>query len=106
MSQNGIRKAAAEDKEYDVVQKSPTNNVANRLQIIINKCYHGNMYDKHIIVGGQSSTALTITFVDAGTKSCTSGNKTDTNRVSTTRSVNQLETLYRNESSRDTNGFA
>jgi len=46
------------------------------------------MYDKHIIVGGQSSTALTIIFVDAVTKSCASANKTDTNRVSTTwRSV-------------------
>jgi len=55
------------------------------------------MYDKHIIVGGQSSTALTIIFADAGTKSCTSANKTDTNRVSTTsRSVNQLKTLHRN----------
>ena len=46
--------------------------------------YHGNMYDKYIIVGGQSSTALTIIFVDAGTKSCAIANKTDTNRVSTT----------------------
>jgi len=36
------------------------------------------MYDKHIIVGGQSSTALTTIFVDAGTKSCASANKTDT----------------------------
>ena len=63
------------------------------------------MYDKHIIVGGQSSTALTIIFVDAGTKSSASANKTDTNRVSTTRrSVNQLETLHRNKPSRDTNG--
>jgi len=32
------------------------------------------MYDKHIIVGGQSSTAFTI-FVDAGTKSCASATK-------------------------------
>ena len=51
MSQNGIRKAAAEDKEHGVAQKSPINNVTNRLQIIINKCYHGNMYDKLIILG-------------------------------------------------------
>jgi len=29
MKQNGIRKAAAEDKEHDVAQKSPVNNVAN-----------------------------------------------------------------------------
>ena len=43
------------------------------------------MYDKHIIVEGQSSTALTIIFVDAGTKLCASANKMDTNRVSTTR---------------------
>ena len=83
MSQNGIRKAAAEDK-HGVAQKSTINNVANRLHIIINKRYHGNMYDKPIIVGGQSSTALTIIFVDAGTKSCASANKTGTNRVSTT----------------------
>ena len=60
----------------------------------------------NIIVGGQSSTALTIIFVDADTKSCTSANKTDTNRVTTTRSMNQLETLHRNKPSRDTNGFA
>ena len=84
MSQNGIRKAAAEDKEHGVAQKSPINNVTNRLQIIINKCYHGNMYDKHIIVGGECSTALTIIFVDVGTKLCASANKMDTNRVSTT----------------------
>jgi len=45
MSENGIRKAAAEDKEHGVAQKSPTNNVANRLWIIINKHYHGNMHD-------------------------------------------------------------
>ena len=65
------------------------------------------MYNKHIIVGGQCSTALTITFVDVGTKSCASANRTDTNRVSTTRrSVNQLEMLHRNKPSRDTNGFA
>ena len=32
------------------------------------------MYDKRIIVGGQSSTALTI-YVDAGTKSCASAKK-------------------------------
>ena len=35
------------------------------------------MYDKHIIVGGQSSTALTNIFIDAGTKSCASANKMD-----------------------------
>jgi len=46
------------------------------------------MDNKHIIVEGQSSPALTIIFVDAGTKSCASTNKTHTNRVSTTwRSV-------------------
>jgi len=76
MGQNVIRKAAAEDKEHGVAQKSPINNVANKLYIIINEHYHGNMYDKHIIVGGQSSTA----------------NRTDSNRVSTTRRIlNQLE---------------
>jgi len=65
------------------------------------------MYDKHIIARGQSSTALTIIFIDAGTKSCASAKNTDTNRVSTTkRSVNQLDTLHRNKPSRDTNGFA
>ena len=64
------------------------------------------VYDKHIIVGGQSSTALITIFVDAGTKLCASANKTDTNRVSTTWSVNQLETLHRNKPSRDTSGFA
>ena len=65
MSQNGIRKAAAEDREHGVAQKPPINNVENRLYIIIiiNKRYHGNMYD-NIIVGGQSLTALTIIFVD------------------------------------------
>jgi len=31
MSQNGIRKAAAEDKEHGVAQISPINNVANKL---------------------------------------------------------------------------
>jgi len=31
MSQNGIRKAAAEDRERGVAQKSPINNVENRL---------------------------------------------------------------------------
>jgi len=31
MSQNEIRKAAAEHKEHGVAQKSPINNVANRL---------------------------------------------------------------------------
>ena len=30
MSQNGVRKAATEDKEHGVAQKSPINNVANR----------------------------------------------------------------------------
>ena len=29
MSQNGIRKAAAEDKDNGIAQKSPINNVAN-----------------------------------------------------------------------------
>ena len=45
MSPNGIRKAAAEDREHGVAQKSPINNVEKRLWIIINKRYHGNMYD-------------------------------------------------------------
>jgi len=31
MSQNGIRKAAAKDREHGVTQKSSINNVENRL---------------------------------------------------------------------------
>jgi len=31
MSQNGIRKAATENREHGVAQKSPINNVENRL---------------------------------------------------------------------------
>ena len=66
------------------------------------------MYDKHIIVGDQSSTALTLlSLIRVRNRAQNSVNKTDTSRVSTIRrSVYQLETLCRNEPSRDTNGFA
>ena len=65
------------------------------------------MYDKHIIVRGQSSTALHF-LVDAGTKLSTNAKKMDTNRVSTIRrSMNQLEIFHGNKPPplRDANGF-
>ena len=57
MSQNGIRKAAAEDKEHDVAQKSSINNMWQIDCRLLLTSVTMATCTINTIVGGQSSTA-------------------------------------------------